>query len=263
MNSNGMHNTMANDLVMIHRNATDEDLSGVGLAGVQGKGLIVQFFYEQIHISSIDPVENGKVVTRLCIAKKPRGDKFTIAVGTITPEQAQRQFPREYAMFMQYDEAPTTGTPLHELPGLSQSQIGMLVINGLRSVEDLVGIPQDAAYRIGRDAVRAQKIAQHWLERNEAEAESIKAAEIEANYQAKAKADDDRLKAMEDQNRYLQAQVDFLTRATAASSAAPMPGANTMPGTIPSAVAEVMPGDDPSYDPFMTGSGVVSVGGEG
>lgn len=143
---------------------THLDLSSA-LGAVQSSGgLNVQFFYERVRIGGDSGPQAGTFQTRLCVALQPKGDRLTVAVENITPAIATQRFPREWHHFETYQDVPTAGTPLHELPGISQSMIAQLVLNGIRAVEDLVNLPQEIASNIGLDAITARNIAINWTD---------------------------------------------------------------------------------------------------
>lgn len=161
-------------------NLTDRDLSS-HLGPVAGTGgLNVQFFYVRTRVESANPERNGMYRTRLCVAKMPKGDRLTIAVRFITEEQAMQQFPREFSMFKQYQDVPTQGTPLHELPGITQSQIGVLVIHNLRCIEDVAACDDALINQMGYDARQAKKLAVRWIENLKGNADLIAGAMTDA-----------------------------------------------------------------------------------
>lgn len=161
-------------------NLTDRDLSS-HLGPVAGTGgLNVQFFYVRTRVESANPERNGNYRTRLCVAKMPKGDRLTIAVRFITEEQAMQQFPREFSMFKQYQDVPTQGTPLHELPGITQSQIGVLVIHNLRCIEDVAACDDALINQMGYDARQAKKLAVRWIENLKGNADLIDTAKTDA-----------------------------------------------------------------------------------
>lgn len=202
---------------------TNADLSAhLGLvASRPAGGLNVQFFYARVKTRSRNAMTNGQFQTRLCVAKQPKGDRFTVATRYITDERAQKEFPREYAAFKQFEDAPSNGTPLHELPGLSQSQIALLVLNGLRSVEDLADLSDDQAAQIGYEVTTAQKLARKWLSSKEGAAELIAASQMQAKHELEREALLKRLAAMEESNRALQAQVAAMATMKTGAPAAP------------------------------------------
>lgn len=194
------------------RNLTDIDLSS-HLGPVQSSGgLYVQFFYAKVRIHSTDPTRNGKWVTRLCVAKIPRGDRLTIACRYISEAEAMRQFPHEFAMFKQYESVPTAGTPLQDLPGISQSQIAYLTINNIRSIEDLCALHQEQVNGMGMDVVQAHAVAQRWMSQKTASEPMIEAARTDA----KLSAENSRLRsdktALERRLIELEAKLDVLTK---------------------------------------------------
>lgn len=161
-------------------NLTDRDLSS-HLGPVAGTGgLNIQFFYMRTRVESANPERNGKFRTRLCVAKMPKGDRLTIATRFITEEQAAREFPREFAMFKQYQDVPTQGTPLHELPGITQSQIGVLVIHNLRCIEDVAACDDALINQMGYDARSAKKLAVRWIENLKGNSDLIAGAMTDA-----------------------------------------------------------------------------------
>lgn len=204
------------------RDLTEMDLSShLGAVASRGAGgLNVQFFYGRVRTKSRNSATTGRIETRLFVAKQPKGDRFTVAVRSINEDEAQRQFPREFAAFKQYEDVPTSGTPLSELPGISQSQIGMLVINGLRSIEDLAEISADAVGQLGLEVIQAQRLAKRWVERRGEAGDAIKAAEIEAKAQLEREALSKRLAAMEERVRQLDAENAALRSVSGRASAA-------------------------------------------
>lgn len=165
-------------------NLTDRDLSS-HLGPVAGSGgLNIQFFYVRTRVESANPERNGQYRTRLCVAKMPKGDRLTIAVRFITEEQAMRDHPREFSMFKQYQDVPTQGTPLHELPGITQSQIGVLVVHNLRCIEDVAACDDALINQMGYDARQAKKLAVRWIENLKGNADLIAGAVTDAAREA-------------------------------------------------------------------------------
>lgn len=194
----------------ISYDVTGADLGPTAGSMVAGNGRInVEFFYVRVQLSTRDPAKNGKFETRLCIAKKPFADSQTISTGFISPEEAQRQFPQQYAQFCEYEDIPTSGTPLHDVPGMSQQQIALLVLYGFRSAEDVDAVPDEQiSQQMGYDGVLAARLVRNWLKRARESAEEIKASEIEAAYLQERRAMEDRIKRLEDSNKALMAQAE-------------------------------------------------------
>jgi len=192
------------------RDMTQADLSS-HLGPVAGTGgLNIQFFYAKVRIQCADPMLNGTYQTRLCIAKMPKGDRLTIATRFISEEQAASMFPREFAMFKQYEDVPTDGTPLYELPGISQSQIAMLTVHNLRSIEDLAGMAIEHINGMGLDARSAHKLAVRWLASKTDNADLIAKAKAETATTEERDALLRRVEAAERANLELQGQVKVL-----------------------------------------------------
>ncbi len=159
-------------------NLTTMDLSSVFGGAVQSSGgLLVQFFYYRVQFGGRQNPMKGKFETRLAVALQPRGDRLTVAVRNLTEEQAQREFPAEWQHFKMYMDAPTNGTPLHELPGATQSMIGLLALHGIRSIEDMANLPADICAQIGMDAQTASRLAKIWLGRKDGNQDDIMTAE--------------------------------------------------------------------------------------
>ena len=190
------------------RNLTAMNLGDFLITQSSGQGgLNIEFYYAQVAVTG----RGGKrLETRLHISKGIRGDRFTVSNQPITEEEAMREFPQEFAHFKKYQEMPSNGTPLHELPGISQSQIAMLTINGLRSVEDLATLSPDAVAQVGMEASHAQKLAKLWVAKKAGASETIRLAQIEAEHEAEKAEGRSRIEAMEAQNATLQRQIELL-----------------------------------------------------
>jgi hypothetical protein len=198
------------------RDLTDQNLGDLMPTAGKG-GLNIQFFYVRVQVSSANPDRNGQWQTRLCVAKMPKGDRLTVATRFITETEAARQFPREWAMFKQYEDVPTDGTPLQELPGITQSQVAMLIIHGLRSIEDVAELSSDIVNTMGLDVSTVHKLARRWVERQASEAGLIKAARDDAKEQSERDALVRRLDAAEKSNAELAAMVKILQQGGAAA----------------------------------------------
>lgn len=242
-------------------NLSDRDLSGSGMGPVAGTGgLLVQFFYMRVPIKTRNARRNGSFETRLCVAKQPRGDRATVAASYITETEAQRLHPVEWAQFKQYQDAPTSGTPLHELPGVSQSQIMLLVMHGIRSIEDLLEISPDVANQVGLEAVTARKIAIQWEARRKGTGADIDLARQLAAQEIENETLRKRHEQMEATMAAMQAKIEAMAamgggHASAAVMAPPaaddgLPGLDDMPDTPFGEGGEIVTGnDDLSMDP--------------
>lgn len=202
MQGRGVGSALAPDLSHL-------DLSSQ-LGAVQSSGgLLVEFFYVRVRVGG-DGATGGRFETRLNVAIQPRGDRLTRAVRTITEAQAAQQFPAEWQAFKTYQDAPTRGTPLYELPGTSQSMIGVLVLHGIRSIEDLVDLPAETAQGIGLDAVTARNIAIQWTKRRDDAGQTINLADELARKDMAMAEMTARLAALEQTNTSLAATVDAM-----------------------------------------------------
>lgn len=203
-------------------NLTARDLSS-HLPNVNGKGVRAEFFHQRVKVERDHRGLPG-FETRLFVKLQPIGDRFTMAVEPITPEQAQREFPEEFHAFKTYQAAPTRGTPLEELPGISTSMVGQCMILGLRSVEDLAGLTNDMAAQAGMDITSARKVAVEWLNRQRGNKDLIDGATERAALESANLALEKRLADLEralEVERAARAQMNaFLPQAGQAASGA-------------------------------------------
>jgi hypothetical protein len=200
---------------------SDADLSAdLGLVASNGQ-ISIEFFYRMIRLTDpSNPSVHGEHKTVLCVRKRPHGDRHTEQVKMISERTAQALYPREFAYFKQHHDVPTDGTPLHELPGITQSQIAILVIHNIRSVEDLVNLEEDRIAQIGMDARKAFTLARKWDEARKSNTDLIANAQKEAA----ANAEIERMRKAEAQHietiARLTAQVELLMRQGATGMAA-------------------------------------------
>lgn len=209
-------------------NLSAQNISVFGDEVQSSGGLMVQFFYHRVAIGG-KTTRTGKHETRLAVALKPRGDMLTLAVRPITEEDAQRQFPAEWQQFKMYMDTPTRGTPLHELPGATQSMIAILVLGGIRSIEDLVGLPTDVCGQMGMDAVHAQTLAKTWIQRKNGAAGDIDMAERLAKLEIDAQRDRDELARLRAENAAKDQAFELLRgmgMVPGAAAGAPPPGSS-------------------------------------
>lgn len=189
------------------------------------RGVRVRFTYMRVPITAIDGQTITRYDTRLAVVKRPLGDISTVSATFISEEQAMRHYPVEFAAFKQNEDVPTDGTPLHELPGISQSQVSLFNSYGLSSIEDVAGLESSQASRMGPEAGAAQRLAKKWLDRKTEQAPMIDTAALEAQYSAQAAADKEAMAAM-------RAELDAMRTAMAmiqGQGAAPQQGAAMVP----------------------------------
>lgn len=194
----------------VSRDMTSSDLSWAMSGVAPTRGIAVSFDYEQVRLRTRDPLRNGKVETRLVVRKRVIGDRNTTAVQYTTEEEAARLWPREWAMFQTYGTAPTRGTPLSELPGMTESQIKILAVNGIESVEDLIEIDAAKVTPMGLEAIRAHKLARDWSDKGRRNKAKIDLADAEARHEAERDALVKRIASMEAALREAQAQISVL-----------------------------------------------------
>jgi hypothetical protein len=192
---------------------THADLSS-HLAPVSGSGgLYIQFYYARVRIEQPDnPAVHGTWRTRLCVAKAPKGDRLTVSARFITEEQAMQRYPREFAMFKHSEAIPTSGTPLHELPGISQSQIALLVLHNLRCIEDVADARQETINPMGMDAMSAHALAVRWVRHKEANGAVIQEAIGDATKDAELATLRRQTADQQQAIAELRAKVDILTQ---------------------------------------------------
>lgn len=193
------------------------DMTATSISAFSGEvaskgGLMVQFFYHRQPIGGRTARTPGapKFETRLAVAKKPYGDMFTLAVHNITEEDAQRMFPAEWQAFKTFQDTPTNGTPLHELPGATQSMIAILVLGGIRSIEDLGNLPTDVCANMGLDALEAQKLATIWLQRKRGAGNDIDLAGRLAQLEADRERDREELQRLRNQTAAQESTIETL-----------------------------------------------------
>lgn len=249
----------------VSQNLSDRDWSRI-MGPVSGSGgLLVNFFYSRVVTRNRNAEHNGKAEVRLCVSKQPRGDRSTVACSFISEDRARREYPEEFAAFKDYGEVVTQGIPLHELPGINMSQIGMLAMHGIRSIEDLAGLSEDVAAQLGLEATRAHKTARAWLASRDGSTELVKSADAEARYTIENKTLRERTEKQDAAIRALEMQLEAMRNAQNAQAAAMTGGyAPTQHGStvqpVSNATAVDSPDDGETYDvskmddPFSEGS---------
>ncbi len=79
-------------------------------------------------------------------------------------DQDRSRWPAEYRRFKEGKEEAAQGTPLEKWPALTITQVEELKHFNLRSVEDLINVPDDALSRLGMGARELQKKAKAFIE---------------------------------------------------------------------------------------------------
>jgi hypothetical protein len=84
------------------------------------------------------------------------GDKDNIIQRPVRDQDKQR-FPRQWQAFQNQDTQPMEGTPLAEWSGVTRSMVEEFKHFGIRTVEDLVNMPDSQANKfMGINALRAK-----------------------------------------------------------------------------------------------------------
>ncbi|WP_305968554.1 MULTISPECIES: bZIP transcription factor [unclassified Mameliella] len=238
------------------KNLTGQNLSS-HLGPVRGKGDVrVGFFWTKVQLRTKNPAMNGKIVNRLCIAKQPIGDRYTVSHAYISQQDAARLYPQEFGIFTQYETAPSNGTPLSDIPGVSRSEIGLLELHAITCVEDLLSLHPDQVSQIGMSASRVYKVAKGWQDKKDENEEIVTAADVQAKAEEAIKAMEDRLARLEANNNRLQAENDVLRHSASghpAQSAAVTTAVQAAAATVDDA-----PYEFPDDDGFMAGGDVVT-----
>jgi len=128
------------------------------------------------------------------------GDKTTIIDRpTRIVEDEPARFSKQYEMFKRGAQEQTSGTPIGLLPGISESQVEEYKYLGLRTVEQLAAAPDSVVLRV-MGMVDAKQRAQRMLNAFEGRKDSER---------------DDRLAALEAQNKALTEQLQALAEKAA------------------------------------------------
>lgn len=190
-------------------NVSERDLEGFN---VSGRGTYVSFQWHQVRITSVDPAKNGQTERRLALVRQPIGDTATISTRYITEDQAKKVFPAEWEYFTRNGDMPLNGTAIGELPGVSNSQVQIMLLSGLRSIEDIASVPEEVTNAIGFEGRVVRKLAEEWLRRKNDGAGVINYAERQASTEAAVKSANDRAARAEQTAANLQAQIDAMQR---------------------------------------------------
>lgn len=228
---------------------------GKEFSGVQGKGIYITFQWDNITLSSSDPEKNGKRERRLRLVKQPIGDPNTAAASYITQEEAKASFPAEWDYFTKHGDMPTSGTALSELPGISVSQIQILQISGLRSIEDLVSVPIEFINQIGHEGRYVRSVAEEWVAKSEEHKDLQEVAELKTSFAAANAAVEARAKRAEDELRDAHARLAALERLVGGSGQAP--GMTGGPSDEPQRIVSQEPNIDDTVNPLAEGTGLL------
>ena len=84
-------------------------------------------------------------------------------------------YPKQYEAFLQKRPQPIIGTPLSSLPGLTPARVKDMEYLHIRTVQQLLEIPDSALAKIGPDARQLQHQARAFLEKNDARVLTLEA----------------------------------------------------------------------------------------
>lgn len=246
---------------MTHRHLPNT-MSGVTATG----GMHISFTWEMVRIeNSTDPMLNGTVEKRLFVIKSPKGDRATVSKRPITPKNAAELYPNEWAQFDTYGDVPVYGTPLSDLPGVTQSQIAYLRIFNIRSVEDLIEIGADVASKeMGLEGTKVYKLAVAWDQRRREAGDLPQLADLQAKVELAEKARAERDAAKDERIRQLEAQLTAFQQMQQQPAAVTHANAQaSAPAVMAAAMATVAASEDDEHgypsidempDPFSAGS---------
>lgn len=229
-----------------------------------GEGMHISFSWEKVVIeNNADPLLNGTIEKRLFVIKSPKGDRATVSKRPIKPKDAAEAYPQEWAAFSMYGDVPVTGTPLADLPGITQSQISWLAIFNIRSVEDLIEIgPDMASKEMGLEGSKVYKLALAWDQRRRNAGDLPELAALQAKVEMAEKARSEQDKAKDERIRQLEAQLAMFaqmqqTPAAVQYAQAAQPNAAPVQAAGPASADEDefgYPALDDMPDPFSQGA---------
>ena len=217
-------------------------------------GIYITFQWRQITLQSSDPTKNGKRQRRLTLIKQPVGDPSTQSVTYITEEMAKQLYPAEWEFFNKHGEMPISGTPLSELPGISVSQIQILMISGLRSVEDLLSINEEAVNRIGHEARFVRLVAEEWKKKADENSALTDFAEVKAAQASALQAEKHRAERAEASLQEALARLSALEKLVGGSPQMAASGMPVGPGADPVAF-DSGPAVEETYNALAEGTG--------
>lgn len=152
------------------------------------KSLLVKFFYRSVQDRTASDAEGRPVfVEREYVDIRVPGSRDNVCrPATI---QDKERFPLHYQAFKNRTEAPESGTPLSEWPGISRSLAEQLSFENIKTVEQLADLNDGLMHNIKNGQGLKQR-AKDWLEfSQDSAALTSMRAELE-----------DRDKVIEDQN---------------------------------------------------------------
>lgn len=125
--------------------------------------------HPRFHTMSVPDAERTKTEGRACFKEIEMVEILSPGARNSIPdlpvtEQHRQRWPRQYAAFKQGLEAPLDGTPLIEWPLISRSQAEELAAINVKTLEQLIAMPDNAKQRVMGAVALAHK-AEDWLKR--------------------------------------------------------------------------------------------------
>lgn len=194
-----------------------------GFSDMQGGGVYMEFQWEMVPIDNPNSPKHGEQVRRLKLIKRFVRDSGTASASYLTPEQAKRRYPEEWAHFIKTGEDVVHGTPIRDIPGISASQEQMIRLSGLRTVEDLLGVEVDQLSHIGREVVEVYHTAKAWQERKVEAKNDIDYGREKARQDARIESLERQLAAMEARATTAERERDAYKQVQGISTEPPKP----------------------------------------
>lgn len=131
--------------------------------------LAVRFYMRAIHHEFNSLAEGRPVYIEVPYVEiLTPGSRDTLV--TEATEQYQKRFAAQWRNFIAREEAPMEGTPLAEIPWMSKSQVAELAAINVKTIEQLIAMPDVLANKImGMATIRMR--AQRFLEAAKGEGE--------------------------------------------------------------------------------------------
>lgn len=137
---------------------SEADMSTTSLAFQQGDDRTFALFFMHPIEDKKESLAQGRPVFKEVpfIRIMVPGDKGSIVERPVRP-QDHRRYPKQWDAFEKNQEQPMEGTPLSEWPGISRSQVEELKHFGVRTVEDLINVPDSAGQKfMGMNSMKAK-----------------------------------------------------------------------------------------------------------
>ena len=146
------------------REEADYDVSDFAMDSDDTKGLVCRFFVIPMQNEALSQ-EAGRPIfeDKEYIEYHGIGDRSTVIAEEVN-ENHKFRWGKQYAQYRRYGvDAPTTGTPLGEVPWMSKSQIEEFKYLKILSIEDLANVSDSVCTKVsGLFALKARAIA--WIE---------------------------------------------------------------------------------------------------